>query len=243
MLLIGLSQLVHAQEAIDFQMTDIHGKNWHLFQELEKGKTVVLDFFFAHCKPCQKLTPGMVNLYKDYAEDTSKLIVLGISDRDKDTALLRFESDFLSNYSSAGIEGGGDTITDLYKGYFSFSGWPTYAVICPDRSLHWNLERDSNFLQVRGKIDSCAQTVSIKDKTALSYVLFPNPVRRYLKIKSPSSKAKKIKILSSNGAVLMEFFTLNSFYSLDLIGLANGVYYIQIEEDNKTQISQIYIQN
>ena len=92
----------HAQVALNFTMTDTKGKEWNLYEELLKGKTVVLDFFFADCTPCQRLTPAMALLYDSLSKDS--VLVLGISDRDLDIRLDKFETDFGVTYPSCGVQ-------------------------------------------------------------------------------------------------------------------------------------------
>ena len=57
--------IVYGQEARDFTITDTKGESWNLYNELAKGRTVVLDFFFADCTPCQKLTPALARLLNE----------------------------------------------------------------------------------------------------------------------------------------------------------------------------------
>ena len=43
--------------APDFTATDTHGETHTLYDYLEDGKIVVLDFFYTTCGPCQFYTP------------------------------------------------------------------------------------------------------------------------------------------------------------------------------------------
>lgn len=236
-----ISSFCSAQEAIDFTLTDTKGKEWNLYKELDNGKTVVLDFFFKDCKPCQKLTPGMVNVFKDYGEDTSKLIILGISDRDNNIDLEKFDLDYGVNYPSAGSEGGGDSITELYKGFFNFTGWPVYAVICPNRQIYWNLNRDSSFVKLREKIDSCTQVVSLISQKKTPFIYFPNPITNIFNIEFESNKDRKISIYCAKGERVNAFNIRGNRFSEELIGLINGMYFLQIESKNSNHIIKIEI--
>lgn len=145
------------QKAPDFTITDVDGKQWNLYDQLSQGKTVVLDFFFKDCKPCQKYTPMIEQLYQDYGSDTGQVLVLGISDRDDDNAVQQFEKDFGVSYPSCGYEGGGDTVTTLFQNRYIFLGWPTYAVICPDRTIRWNVKKDDGLKALRDSLDNCPE--------------------------------------------------------------------------------------
>lgn len=144
---------------------DVDGKKWHLNEELKEDKTVLLDFFYADCVPCQDLTPQVADICFDYGLDTGNVLVLGISDRDNNAKIKQFESDYGVNYPSCGIEGNGDSVTSAYQSWFPFKGWPTYAVICPNGLVHWDLDKAQNKLPVvRSALDSCIKFTGIDDR-------------------------------------------------------------------------------
>lgn len=231
-----------AQSAVDFSFTDLNGVGHNLFQELDKGNTIVLDFFFVDCKPCQKLTPGMVNMYNEYVSQSKKIIVFGISDRDGNSKLSVFEDDFNVSYSSCGVDGGGDSITDLYKARFNFQGWPTYAVICPNREVYWNLERDSSFLELRDAIDSCAQRVDMDVKREeLSFEIYPNPAHDVISINVPNAPYFEVNIFSLEGKELLTKKSKTSELKMDIKALNPGIYPVQIKEGVNIYMSKIIV--
>jgi len=235
-------QIVQAQTAVDFKLTDLNGSERSLFTELDKGNTVILDFFFVDCKPCQKLTPGMVNLYNEYVSQSKSITIFGISDRDNNARLLIFEDDYKVTYSSCGIEGGGDTITDLYKGLFNFQGWPTYAVICPNREVYWNLERDSSFVKVRAAIDSCAQRVGIDlNREDVGCKIYPNPAQDFISVDAPNLVNFGVKVFSLEGRELMYKEGQTSESKIDIAALEPGIYIVQVKGENKIFNSKIII--
>lgn len=155
---------IYSQNALDFKMTDSNGNKWHLFKLLDEGNTVLLDFFYADCVPCQSLTPQIADIFQDYGNGMQNLKVLGISDRDPDSKIMQFDSTYGSNYPSCGIEGNGDSITQAYASWFTFIGWPVYAVVCPNKHISWNLDRALNGLpEIRNTIDSCLLFNSLQD--------------------------------------------------------------------------------
>ncbi|MDC0104691.1 hypothetical protein OAJ52_01790 [Bacteroidia bacterium] len=50
-----IANLTYSQEALDFTITDTKGVTWNLFDELAKGKTVVLDLFFCRLYTVSKI--------------------------------------------------------------------------------------------------------------------------------------------------------------------------------------------
>lgn len=217
----------HAQVALNFTMTDTKGKEWNLYEELLKGKTVVLDFFFADCTPCQRLTPAMALLYDSLSKDS--VLVLGISDRDLDIRLDKFETDFGVTYPSCGVQGGGDTITDMYKGFFNFPSWPLYAVICPNGKIDWNVQRDTSHSKVYEGIIECKKSLDLQnDINKIATNLYPNPVQQDLHLDFMEVGNHEIMIYSMDGKLLLDNVLNANEISIDLSSLENGIYLVNI---------------
>lgn len=221
-----------AQKAPNFTITDTDGNNWNLHEELGKGRTVILDFFFVDCQPCSTWTPEIVKLYKDYGAGDKDILILGISDRDEDEYIEGFENHLNTNYPSAGIDGGGDTVTRLYKSWFPFKGWPTYSVICPDTGVVWNVDRTKDLPALRKVLDSCLKIKSSVQKLDFSrerdILLFPNPTTDVIHISFPNelSKSTEIQITSLTGHEMpigIDNYS-NNLLTLSTSHLASGYY-------------------
>ena len=236
---MSLPNKIFSQQALNFTMVDTKGKKWNLFDELAKGNKVVLDFFFADCTPCQKLTPAMVKLYEQYKTSSDSVLVLGISDRDMNSKLDKFESDFGVTYPSCGVQGGGDTITDLYKNYFSFPSWPMYAVICPNKEITWNVERDLSLSKVYSTIDSCTNTLGLIKNKPVDFSIYPNPAHEILNLNFKKKGEYLVSILSSDGRLVLQKDYTCSSAIMDIGGLKNGMFFVHIQSNYKNQISKL----
>ncbi len=203
--LMATSWCVKAQNVQDFSMTDHNGVEWNLFEELGKGKTVILDFFFVDCKPCQTYTPMMEQVYQDYGADTGTVLILGISDRDNNLRVKQFETDYGSTYPSCGFEGGGDTITTLYQNWFTFLGWPTYAVICPDTTIQWNLPKSDGLPEIRDSLKSCPDPVmGVFQDHDIGVSLSYNSTLNKVYLNNKSAEGAEICILDVLGKVCLK---------------------------------------
>lgn len=153
--------MVHGQTAPDFSITDTDGQEWNLYDQLGAGKTVMLDFFFVDCIPCQGQSPEVSIMYNDYLAAGEDVLVLGISDRDQDPEMVQFDITYNIDYPTAGTDGGGDTVTLLYQSWFPFFGWPSYGVICPDTTITWGIQPTVPGVQLRDAVNGCLAAASI----------------------------------------------------------------------------------
>ena len=127
-----------AQTAPDFTFTDIEGNSHTLSEALEDGKVIILDFFFVDCGPCNTWAPHIDQLIEDYEGTTVE--VWSISDRDSDDYIgTSAFNPTHENHKAGGPAGNGDDVIDLYAGNFSFLGFPTFAIICTDGSITWDV--------------------------------------------------------------------------------------------------------
>lgn len=117
---------VSAQEAPDFTLTDIEGKQITLSDY--KGKVILLDFWATWCGPCKMEIPSFIQLQNDYKDD---IVVLGVSlDQGGPSAVVPFAEKMNINYP---IVYGNGTVVQAYGGV---RGIPTTFVIDQDFNIH-----------------------------------------------------------------------------------------------------------
>ena len=132
---INISAQTPLTEALDFQATAHHGEEIHLFDILDKGQFVVIDFFFSTCKPCKAALPQVIEAYYELGENQDSVYFMEISPTDHSNSI---NGEWLANYSvpypTIHTQTGGDTgreIYDLYK----VEACPTFVFIAPDRKI------------------------------------------------------------------------------------------------------------
>lgn len=118
-------------EAIDFTATDCHGEEIHLFDILDGGQYVLIDFFFTTCGPCQSATPSVVEAYHALGCNEHEVFFMEISPSDGDAACQTWCNQFGVEYPTIGTAGGGGTICSNYQ----IPAYPTVILIAPDRSI------------------------------------------------------------------------------------------------------------
>ena len=132
----SLNAQTNLTTAVDFTVTDVHGITHNLFNYLDDGKHVIIDFFFTTCGPCISSVPTLNQAYTDYGCNTGDVIFLSIDNGDSDPAVLQYENDYGGLLPSAsGNDGGGNAVISAY----GISAYPTVILIHPDRTI---LEQD-----------------------------------------------------------------------------------------------------
>ena len=134
--IVSLNAQTSLTTAVDFTVTDVHGKTHNLFSILDEGKHVIVDFFYTTCGPCQASVPTMNQAYTDYGCNTGEIFFLSIDNGDTDAQVLQYENQFGGLFPSvSGIDGGGNLVVSNY----GIGAYPTVILIAPDRSI---LEQD-----------------------------------------------------------------------------------------------------
>ncbi len=232
-------------EAIDFTATDVHGTEWNLFDVLDGGQYVCIDFFFTTCGPCQQTTPKVSEAFTYFGCNTADVIFLGIDTGDSDEDVLQYEETYGALYPSiSGIEGGGTQICNDYQ----IPAYPTVILIAPDRSI---VEQDIWPIPTAQTIIDALESHGIEENACIfpgleevnagiSIQAYPNPARNVINISLNNPEKRDVEValfdvlgrkhLSINGNLIgekmqMDVSTLQAGnYCLNVISEGNRVY-------------------
>lgn len=127
----GLKAQCPLTQAVDFTATDCHGTEVHLFDILDGGQAVLIDFFFVNCGPCQQATPKVVESYYTMGCNMHDVFYIEISDRDSDAACINWVNNYGVEYPTISGPAGGAGICNTYQ----ISAFPTVILIMPDHSI------------------------------------------------------------------------------------------------------------
>ncbi len=129
----GLKAQCPLTQAVDFTATDCHGTEVHLFDILDNGQAVLIDFFFTTCGPCQQATPKIVESYYAMGCNLHDVFYMEISDRDSDAACQNWTNTYGVEYPTISGAAGGSTICG--SSMYNIPAFPTVILIMPDHSI------------------------------------------------------------------------------------------------------------
>lgn len=171
--------------AVNFSVKDITGYTHKLYNILDSGYMVVIDFFSTSCGPCATYAPAIQASYQNFGMNTGNVYFLGIAWGDDNQGVHSFDSTYGITYPSvSGMQGNGNQVVLDYN----ILSYPTVILIMPDRSIRekhiWppTTARIDSILIANGAITtgSCPPDCLL-DEAALQ--IWPNPARELLQVR------------------------------------------------------------
>lgn len=156
-----LGQCVTGQIAPDFTITDSSGEEHQLYADyLDKGTIVVIKMFFVACPICKPYNEPFQDLYEEFGEgqDSVQFLLLTTKDWDSNAEIAAYRDEYGLTFPGAGNDGGGFDATAPYRnGDFGvFFGAPTFIVIEPNKTVHFDLAASgvsATLAKVRDKVN------------------------------------------------------------------------------------------
>lgn len=119
-------------EAVDFTGTDCYGEEViNLFEILDRGQHVIIDFYFYSCPPCQRVVPYMAEAYKIFGCNNHDVFFLEVTHTDNDEICQWWAEKYGVEYPTIGKDGGGVAIQQAY----GIPAYPSLVLIAPDRKI------------------------------------------------------------------------------------------------------------
>ncbi len=222
-------------EAVDFTATNAKGDTINLFQILDGGQYVLIDFFFTDCAPCQNEVPHVVQNYSRYGCNQHNVFFMEISPSDSDEECIEWENRYGVQYPTIGRDGGGNSICSQY----GVSFYPTVVLIAPNRQI---IRQDiypssyipTNFSAVGINEATCTSTIIDKPIIKNSIAIYPNPTSDFITItyNDMITEGAKIILFDITGKQLLTQ-PLSSMNNINISHLADGVYWVRIGDETR----------
>ena len=237
-LLIGVNTgIVQAQigfTAPNFTVVDTHGDTIRLYDILDEGKYVVLDFFYTTCGPCIYYTPQVNLAYEKYGCNTQDVVFIAIDYQDTNAEVQAYDAQYGIQYPSvSGTQGGGNGVVNQYV----ITGFPTFYLIdsthkiideiYPPTLVVFDFRFDMHGIQPVACLTTAREPVASR-----SLMLYPNPTQTgFVTLDLPDLIGERVEI-SVQDLTGRTMFTnvvqvdTNLPYQLDLGALPGGMYLV-----------------
>lgn len=225
--------------AVNFTATDIYGVEHTLFDYLDDGKFVCIDFFFIACQTCVATVPNYNAAYQHYGCNSSNVIFLAVSSSDNQSALLNYAA-------STGYEFPMIPNNFGISNSYGITYHPTYILIAPNRVIVerdiWpasNIQAFTTPISNQGGIPAeCGTPVSLDFESILNFEVYPNPVQDILHIAvdEPNLKVELYNVFGS----MIDSFILNDRTSYNFSNKTSGMYFLHaIRTDGSNKVFKI----
>lgn len=217
-------------EAPDFVAVDCNRNDIHLYDILDGGQYVFIDFFHYTCGPCRELMPFVEESYYYYGCNDKDVFYMEISS-DNVSLCLQWCEEFGVEYPTISKEDGGGEIRSAY----CIPGDPFFMLIAPDRSIvlssWYNFEFDDfqsivdAFAPFDIQVYQCHHYVEENDDTHVS--LFPNPADGFVILSVKGSSM--IQVYNTIGQLMDSFIAGNQQVRVETGNYPEGLYFVQVD--------------
>ena len=248
----NLNAQTPATEAISFIETDIHGNEINLFEILDNGQHVLIDFFFVACVPCQAVSSIVNQSYNDFGCNSFDIFHMSISGKieDSNADCLEYDETYGVEYPTlSGNEGGGSGIASKYQ----ITSYPTVILIAPNHDIieqHiWPIvnvnDVNTPILTAGCEFNECSSGI---DEDIYSFAkIYPNPVNGPFYIEFDKPGKANIQLINLFGNIILEknISIINSHFieKIDPGSLAEGIYFLKINFNDKISVTKINFQD
>jgi thiol-disulfide isomerase/thioredoxin len=237
------AQLPNGSTAPDFTLTDINGNTFHLYEYLDQGKTVYIDFFAAHCPTCWTYhNQGHIeNLYTQYGPDGSvnQAVVVVAIEHDPNNGLNELtgvsgstQGNWLEGTTHPVINPEGAERTAIIAGYAA-NFYPMVYAICPDRST--TLVGPQNTATLYQEALDCASTVGTTELIEGDQIICRyNSDKAMLEVTNATSEMT-LEIMDATGRIVINTPLTDSFTQIKLSSDMRGIFFCRFISNNETK--------
>jgi hypothetical protein len=239
------------KQADDFTITTTDGITRNLYNTLDSGKTVFVDLFYTTCSWCQYYSPIIEEIYQNTGTGQDDIEFWGVSNNlnDPDPVIDQYKINYNITNPCAGPQGGGTTAHTIIISGQNFQGWPTYCVICPDRTLFFDPCYPPTVTGFEPYFAQCAATIGINDdkpQPSVSRInsVSPNPASTEITLEVTVKDPHPVTIDLFNLLGVKVFSALfevrpgRQTIHIPVEQLPNGAYFIRLAQNGQFHDTQ-----
>jgi len=237
-------------QAPDFTITTTDGVQRNLYATLNNNKSVVLDFFFVGCTYCQQYAPTIDQAYIRYGSGNGNIEFWGISDRDNNAAINQYRTTYGVTNPCAGTAGNGASVSTTFENSFAWSGWPTYSVVCKNKTINWDINYPPSATGFDSFLSTCGNSWGVEEydpEKASIQGVYPSPAYNTLNVAFylPRQSEASFEFFDLQGAKIASYQInegrgLHTF-ELAVGNLADGHYFFTYNVNGKRESIQKFV--
>ncbi len=227
----------------DFTITTTDGVTRNLYSTLDSGKTVFIDLFYTTCSWCQVYAPVIEEIYQNTGAGSGNIEFWGISNNLFDTnhVIEAYRQQYNINNPCAGPWGGGTTAFTTVVSGQNFIGFPTYCVVCPDRSIYFDPVYPPTVTGFDPYFAICAAMVGTEESivTDREMRIYPNPASTEITVfVHPASPARtETRIIDMTGRqvyrAVHDMTAGENHIVLPVHELEAGIYTVSVRQEGR----------
>jgi len=212
---LGLKAQTSLTQAVDFTATDVHGTEINLFDILDNGQAVLIDFFFTTCSPCQQAVPKLVESYTAMGCNMHDVFYMEIATGDSEAACLNWVNNYGVEYPTISGVAGGSGICNQY----SITSYPTVILIMPNHEI---VIKDLYPIPSAQTVISALEAQGLQQHDCSVEDIAPDFTGTDL----DGNEINLYDILDNGQAVLINFFLYGDEYSENIMGDMTEAYHL-----------------
>jgi thiol-disulfide isomerase/thioredoxin len=249
----------HAQTslttAVDFTAKDIDGNTFNLFNKLDEGKYVFIDFMFTTCPPCQSTGPKLHEAFLTYGANSPAAPMFFVSiNRDDDNATMHnWETTYMSATGPtyplgiSGTQGSATGGPQTFHSLYGISAFPTMILIAPNRQIVeqdiWPISTAASFdpyFQSHGIYPGVAGISNVSNVSNIS--LYPSPANEQITINVSGEKLNAVRLIDMLGnEVFSQNYLSGQTQSINISNLKAGIYFAEVRINSNEFFTKKFI--
>lgn len=217
-------------EAPDFVVVDCYDNEIHLYDFLDGGQYVFIDFFHYTCGPCRELMPYIEESYYYFGCNDKDVYYMEISGSDNVSMCLQWCEEFGVEYPTISKEGGGEEVRFNYR----IPGDPFFMLIAPDRSIVLSSSYNFQISDFQSIVDAfllfgiqvyqCYAEIEEDNKQCIG--LYPNPADGYVTISVDG--INEICVYNALGQLMDLFVSDDQQVRIETSRYPEGLYFVRV---------------
>jgi thiol-disulfide isomerase/thioredoxin len=241
--------------AVDFTAKDIDGNTFNLFNKLDEGKYVFIDFFFTSCGPCQITAPKLHEAFITYGANapTAPMYFVSINRDDNNATMHTWESTYMDPTGPyprgiSGTEGSATGGPQTFSATYGVNAYPTMILIAPNRQVVeqdiWPISTAADFAPFFTAHSIFPGVAGISNAVVNSNIsIFPSPANNEVTLNVTGNKLNGLRMLDMLGNLVLaqNFDNAQQSKTINISNLKAGVYFAEVRINNTELVIKKFV--